>query len=567
MARKEKNAKSFDSPNPLKEKHYKYLHKKIVLRLSVTYLAPLIFLIAFFLYQYTKLNTEGVEQYLMLVAKSQARTLDFFLTERVGNVLNVIDDPAMGQREDPAAASVALQHLRRHSDAFIDIGIIDAKGIQVQYAGPLTSLERRDYSGEDWYRRLLSLDSRFIITDCYLGLRNAPHFTIGAKFPAKGEFYVLRASLDPGKMFNYITSLEKSSDVYISIVSRSGYYQLIHSNLGRPLDKSPIIPDPERHLGVSRAPIGNREIGYAFAWLAGVDWAVITRHRETGLGMGISGGKQYAYTNLLIASLAVILIMTLIIAFRSKEMVQTQHERDVVKTQLQQAAKLATVGELAAGIAHEIGNPLNIIANEVGIMEDFCEPKFNAGKTIYDLQPHFDKITKSVYRIKDITSKMLTFVRQDDIILKSYDINALIEEFIVGFYEKELELKNIELIKRFSPDLTPVLLDGNQFRQVLANLLNNAADAITPPGVITLSTFMDGNNVGISVSDTGCGIKQEEIDKIFTPFYTTKPVGKGTGLGLSVSYGIIENLGGDIKVESIPGKGTVFTVYLYPLSK
>ncbi|HHN48290.1 MAG TPA: HAMP domain-containing histidine kinase, partial [Bacteroidales bacterium] len=127
-----------------------------------------------------------------------------------------------------------------------------------------------------------------------------------------------------------------------------------------------------------------------------------------------------------------------------------------------------------------------------------------------------------------------------------------------------LELKNIELIKHFAPNLPMVLLDENQFKQVLINLLNNASDAITPPGIITIFTFLDGERVGVSVSDTGCGIKMEEINKIFTPFYTTKPVGKGTGLGLSVSYGIIKNLGGDITVESIPGKGTLFTIYLNP---
>lgn len=110
-------------------------------------------------------------------------------------------------------------------------------------------------------------------------------------------------------------------------------------------------------------------------------------------------------------------------------------------------------------------------------------------------------------------------------------------------------------------------IDSNQFRQVLINLLNNAADAITPPGTITISTFTDGDRIGISISDTGCGINLEEIDRIFTPFYTTKPVGKGTGLGLSVSYGIIKNLGGDIAVESIPGKGTLFTILLDGFSR
>ncbi len=239
-----------------------------------------------------------------------------------------------------------------------------------------------------------------------------------------------------------------------------------------------------------------------------------------------------------------------------------EYENDIVKLQLEQASKLATIGELAAGIAHEIGNPLNIIANEVGIMQDYANPRFGVDKKISDLNIHFDKIMKAVFRCKDINKKLLTFVRKHDYEIKLHNVNEIIEDFIYGFFEHEMLLKNMKIIKQYDPKIPLVMVDHNQFRQVIVNLLNNAADAIKPPGTITVRTSSEDKNVYISVIDTGVGISQEHIDKIFLPFFTTKPVGKGTGLGLSVSYSIIKNFGGTINVESILGKRTNFTIIL-----
>jgi two-component system NtrC family sensor kinase len=243
-------------------------------------------------------------------------------------------------------------------------------------------------------------------------------------------------------------------------------------------------------------------------------------------------------------------------------MVIAEYDKDIVKAQLQQASKLAAIGELASGIAHEIGNPLNIIANEVGIMKDFANPRFKSDKTISDLKPNFDKIMKSVFRIKDINRKMLSFVRAGETNLKKSDINESIKDLTSGFYEHELSLRNIKLEVSYDQDNIMALIDENQFRQVLINLINNAADAICEHGTIYIKTSKKANGININVSDTGSGIKPEEIDKIFLPFFTTKPTGKGTGLGLSVSYSIIKSFGGDITVESIPGIGTSFCIVL-----
>lgn len=544
--------------SPLREKHYLDLRRGFIIRLASLYLLPLVVLIAFFIYQYSALIGESRARHFMSVAESQSRILDIYLKERVGNILSLIDSPEMEFPPSEQKIGTYLSKLKRDSEAFIDLGFFDTTGVQTLYSGPLLYLAKKDYSREDWYIRLRNGSKRHVITDIYPGLRNEPHFTIGVSRSVMGKSYFLKSSLDPAKIYEYMTSLEKSQDVYISIINKAGQYQLVDSKIGKPLGNTPYMPKDSASVGIKIANVNGDNIEFAFSKLAGSDWYVLVQSRDDGDGGAISAD----YSNIIIVSLLIILVLIGIIFFRSKRMVLQEYEKDIVKSQLEHAARLATVGELAAGIAHEIGNPLNIIANEVGIMQDFANPKFNVSKSIQDLSPHFEKIMKAVFRCKDINKKLMTFVRNDDMKVKQHDIQLVIDEFINGFFEHDMSLRNIRIKRQYQDGLPQVHIDENQFRQVLINLLNNAADAINPPGTITITTGKHDNNIFVTVSDTGCGISQEQIGKIFMPFYTTKPVGKGTGLGLSVSFGIIKNMGGNIKVESIPGKGSSFSIIL-----
>jgi len=209
------------------------------------------------------------------------------------------------------------------------------------------------------------------------------------------------------------------------------------------------------------------------------------------------------------------------------------------------------VGELSAGIAHEINNPLAIIASETGLMKDLMDPEFSKDATFDDLVPHLKNIREATFRCRDITGKLLSFVRKTNINIQPYDINKSIEEIVDGF-----------LVREICDNAPRITTDSNQLKQVILNMINNAVDAINPPGRITISTMCNDETFAIVLEDTGIGMTQDQMEKIFLPFYTTKTVGEGTGLGLSVSYGIIKNLGGNIEVESVPGKGSIFTIKL-----
>jgi two-component system NtrC family sensor kinase len=136
------------------------------------------------------------------------------------------------------------------------------------------------------------------------------------------------------------------------------------------------------------------------------------------------------------------------------------------------------------------------------------------------------------------------------------------DEVVDDFFVREMAVDNIEIRREYEDNLPPILTDGNQLKQVFLNLLKNAADAIEGAGGILIRMARDETSLRIQISDTGCGMTQDQVDRIFMPFYTTKEVGEGTGLGLSVSYGIVKNLEGTVEVESRVGKGSTFTIVL-----
>jgi two-component system, NtrC family, sensor kinase len=543
--------------DPLKKKHYQEKRKIIFFRLALTYLLPTLIMIAYFANEYYSMVKDSTEKRLISIAESQAKILDIFMMERTRNLLNKIDNPNFIENMNDEILERILYELKTDSRAFIDVGYFENSGVQKFYSGPESSLAMKDYSNEKWFIELTKSDRRNIITDIYMGLRNKPHFTIAViRNIDSNNFILLKSSLDPQTIYESVTSFEQSQDVDIYIVNNAGLYQLVKTEDEELSAKSPFNPDTKKIKGIKQAIISDEERTYAYSHLAGTDWAVIALEKESDTAFV---AIQYS---VIIPSTLLIIILVIILFNRSKSMVIAEYDKDIVKAQLQQASKLAAIGELASGIAHEIGNPLNIIANEVGIMQDFANPRFQSDKSIKDLKTNFDKIMKSVFRIKDINRKMLSFVRAGETNLNKSDINESITDLTSGFLEHELSLRNIKLTIDFDQDKLLGMIDENQFRQVMINLLNNAADAISGHGNIYIKTRIKTNGVHISVSDTGTGIKPEQIEKIFLPFFTTKPTGKGTGLGLSVSYNIIKSFGGDISVESIPGIGTNFTIIL-----
>jgi signal transduction histidine kinase len=237
-------------------------------------------------------------------------------------------------------------------------------------------------------------------------------------------------------------------------------------------------------------------------------------------------------------------------------------ERKLQETHLQlvSSEKMASLGKLAAGIAHEINNPLGgILIYSSLMMEDLPEGDSKRG----DLA----RIVQEASRCKDIVKSLLEFARQTEPKMEPTDINRAITDGLF-FLENQALFHNIKIIKNLDPFLPFIRGNASQLKQVLINIIVNAAEAMHGNGTFTITSYPSPDRKGIILefADTGEGISEENLTRIFDPFFTTKEVGKGTGLGLATSYGIIEDHGGRISVRSKVGEGTTFTIELptYP---
>ena len=225
-----------------------------------------------------------------------------------------------------------------------------------------------------------------------------------------------------------------------------------------------------------------------------------------------------------------------------------------MQSKMAQAEKLASLGKLAAGVAHEINNPLGgILTCSSLVLEDL--PEDDPGR------PDLEEIVKQATRCRGIVKGLLEFARQAETKVSLINLNKVLEETL-GILERQALFININTVRRLDPYLPHVLADPSQMQQVFMNVIVNAAEAMMEEGMLTLDSWAspDRNTVYVKISDTGCGIPEESINNIFDPFYTTKQTGRGTGLGLSVAYGIVERHGGRLWAESKVGDGTSFTI-------
>lgn len=229
-------------------------------------------------------------------------------------------------------------------------------------------------------------------------------------------------------------------------------------------------------------------------------------------------------------------------------------EIKLIEQHLLRSEKLASLGKLVAGIAHEINNPLTGVLLYSSIVNS--DKRLDA-----ELKPDMEKIISESRRCAAIVSRLLEFSREAMPHKEAISINSLLEK-VVNLVHKQPDFQDITIIKDYADNLPDVLVDPGQIQQVFINMILNASHAMYEGGTLTLSTSVDDNHSAVraEITDTGCGISEDDLSHIFDPFFTTKS--EGTGLGLSISYGIVANNGGKIEVRSVLGKGTTFTILL-----
>jgi two-component system NtrC family sensor kinase len=237
-----------------------------------------------------------------------------------------------------------------------------------------------------------------------------------------------------------------------------------------------------------------------------------------------------------------------------KERLEMERALRRTQEQLLQSEKLAAMGRLTSQIAHELNNPLYGIMNTLELLKTEVSPQSKRRKVL-------EMALSETVRLSELLRKMLSFSRPDQEEKQAVDLNTVVDEILL-LHEKQLQENDIKIKTSFAGELPFIMASKNQLRQVFLNLVANARDAMPDGGTLSVKTHSDKTNVKIEIGDTGVGIKEEHLKRIFDSFFTTKDSIKGVGLGLSVCYGFIKDLGGDIQVRSAVGTGTTFTITL-----
>jgi len=443
----------------------------------------------------------------------------------------------------------------------VDLQVINVTGTQHAYVGPYRAkIEGKKYDDAPWFRE--TLISGVHVSDVFTGYRNTPHFVVAVTDPLKN--YVLRATINSSIFNSLLHSAQLGPHGDAFIVNRSGELQtpsLLGTDVLSEIDKRLISFENKAALLTTSTDI------YTTRTIDKGHWLLIIK-----ANIGDSLGYYLRLRDRIILVVIVISLISMVAAtflsiVLSRNFERSDKEYAALTLQFAQVEKMATVGRLAAGIAHEINNPLQMITNQAGWVGELLPDEDPALiKNLEEYQKAVEQIKHHVRRAGTITHRLLGFSRKMSSQLEKVQVNELLEE-TVSFVEREAGYDKITIVKKLANNLPDTMTDGPQLQQVFLNLINNAMDAVGHGGKIELNSNMrsDGKLV-VEFADSGPGIKPENIKQIFDPFFTTKDPGKGTGLGLYISYDIIQKLGGTITVENRKSGGAIFTIVLPVIS-
>ncbi|MEW5746522.1 MAG: ATP-binding protein [Nitrospirota bacterium] len=490
------------------------------------------------------------------------QAIEFFIKEKISEHQLLVSVYGYEQLSDPRRLAGVFQTFKKEFGELATLEVTDGRGMLRARAGQQVT-DEADYSRTEWFREAAS--SGLHVSDLFIGPEERPHLAIAVKGRGASEqsFWVVRAVIEADALYRHVVRMKREGNDDAFLISRRGVLQPPFRVHGKIVERiSPAASPAARNVSTveielpdgSPALYGSVPIGSSpFILGIVIKSTVNTRIYE------LLRKKQpalYLVGLLIVFGIGVSVRMANTLGNSIKE---ADRKKEEAIAESEHANKLASIGRLATGIAHEINNPLAIINEKAGLMKDIIELSADF--------PHREKfltlingIFESVNRCRTITHRLLGFARKVEVVYEVIDLNDVVRE-VIGFLEREILYRSIRLELNLLKELPRIQSDKAQLEQVLLNIINNALDAVEDGGAITVSTGVkDTYTVKVVVRDNGHGIPRDKVKHIFDPFFTTKEKGKGTGLGLAISYGIMKKLGGDIVVASEEGKGAAFTI-------
>ena len=542
--------------------------KSRFLGVLLTSIVPLILVSVIILYQFYTSYHAKVHDHLGTLVNEHKSIIDSFLQEKLGNIRFLASNFSFDELSDPSFLGAQLESLQKeYKSVFVDLGVINKEGIQVAYAGPF-KLGEANYSESDWFER--AIDSPYFISDVFLGLRGLPHFIVTVKETRNGQPWIIRATIDFMAFNDLVENIRIGETGFAFILNRKGEFQT------QPLYDIDPMQSPYRDFleteDIDNIQVIERSSGllgkniYVSTFLKQGDWFLIYQQKASDAFSNLLDALGITFVIILLGSMATLVMSYIRFKTMTVNVEKAEIEKQMMNEQIIETGKLASVGELAAGIAHEINNPVAIMVEEAGWIEDLLdEGEDSQEKNRDEFKRALDQIKTQGRRCKEITQKLLSFARKTDSRVQKVQLNELIEE-IVAISSQRAKYSKVSLNLDLK-DLPTIKVSQTEMQQVFLNLINNALDAMDNKGdSLNISSRLENGNIVVEFADNGPGIPKANLTRIFDPFFTTKRVGKGTGLGLSICYGIIKKLGGEITVKSTVDLGTSFSVRI-PLSK
>ncbi|MBU1564030.1 MAG: ATP-binding protein [Proteobacteria bacterium] len=546
------------------ERNYTKLWWRNCLAIICLSVVPLLF-VAISLYSlFDGIYTEKVTETLKRTAENRRDAIDLFFNERIAQLYTIANTNTFAALSDETFLKKIFEVMHVKSNSYMDIGVIDDEGNHRSYVGPYYSLLKEvNYKHEPWFNATKA--NGIYISDIFMGFRKVPHFIIAVMVREKNTSWILRVTINLKNIYDVlqVDLVGEGSDAFI--VNNKNVLMTQPRSGGYYLEK-PNYPDFSSTIttNAGRRNFEAQESFYASTKISSTKWVLVVKEDPAEILLPFQKGR-YLMVFFTISGLATIVLGAIIFTNVLINRIRQTDQEDASKSDmLIQANKMIALSKMAAGIAHEVNNPLAAIAEVAGWMKDLlAEEDIAKNKNFTELDESVDKIEQQVARAKKVIHNLLGFARRMEPAKEKINVNTLLDE-TTGFLDNEAKYVNINIEKKYAENVPIITNDLSQIQQVILNILNNAIDAIEHSGTVTVSTryHEKTDEVEISIADTGKGIPESNLGKIFDPFFTTKEVGKGTGLGLSISYTIIEKLGGRITVESKAGEGTVFTIFL-----
>lgn len=553
----------------MKDDYPRTIRKMLIMRVLLLPFVILLLVYGTIIYFFAAYSTRQVKDDLVRIATDHRNLINHFLFEKSASLKFIASSFSRDALSDKSTLEVILKNLQVESKAFFDLGVFDAAGHHIAYAGPF-DLAGKSYADSEWFKAVQ--EQNIFISDEFLGFRKIPHFIIAVRRQEQEHTWYLRATIDTYYFNDLVENIRIGQTGEAYIVNGDGILQTRKRSGGRIMERDPDFSEYPVVPGQwnTHYSSGGFLKGFLYAsvpieqtgWIMIVRQAVRDAFAPLGYAILISL-LMLAVGGALVVAMGFVLASTMANRLRLADM-----EKREMTTQLIIAGKMAEVGEMSTGIAHEINNPLQVMKSEVAMLHSLLEDIETSAAdqetdTLASLKDSTCEIGLQIDRCSKITQGLLNFARKNESSREPVNLQHFVPG-MVQLVDQRARLENIRIVQEIEEALPDVSSDANQLQQVFLNLFNNAIYALkgraTPE--IRVRVFREDGFIAIIVSDNGCGFSPDDIKKAFVPFFSTKPVGQGTGLGLSTVYGIIKGMGGDITLTSRHGIGSEFKIVL-----